>query len=198
MSNTGSASPPDEPAGERPPASTPPPQPPAYPSYPQIPGYAETQSGQSGPPATPPQEVDWASKILYGLAGLGIINTLISFTMKDEIRDIVRDENPDYSADKIDSTVNGILGFAVVFGIVFALIYVLLARKILQGRRWARVAATILLVLNALNLAGLSRPQPGVLRLLSAIAGLAAVAALVFLWRQPSKEFFRAQGQAYG
>ena len=118
--------------------------------------------------------------------------------MTDEIRDIVRDENPDYSADKVDSAVNGILGFAVVFGIVFALIYVLLGRKVLQGRRWARVVATILLAINALNLAGISRPQPGVLRLLSAIAGLAAIAALVFLWRQPSKDFFRAQGKAYG
>lgn len=195
MSDTGSASPPDEPSGDRPPGSTPPQQPPAYPSYPQMPGYAEKPSG---PPTAPPREVDWASKILFGLAGLGIVNTLLSFTMKDEIRDIVRDENPDYSADKLDSAVNGILGFAVVFGIVFALIYVLLGRKILQGRRWARVVATILLVLNALNLAGLSRPQPGVLRVLSAIAGLAAVAALVFLWRQPSKDFFRAQGQAYG
>ena len=85
-----------------------------------MPGYAETPSG---PPGTPPREVDWASKILFGLAGLGIINTIVSFTMTDEIRDIVRDENPDYSADKVDSAVNGILGFAVVFGIVFALIY---------------------------------------------------------------------------
>jgi cytochrome c biogenesis protein CcdA len=160
-----------------------------------MPGYA---GAPSGTPATPPQEVGWASKILFGLAGLGIINTLVSFTMRDEIRDIVRDENPSYSGDEVDSAVNGILGFAVVFGIVFALIYVLLARKVLQGRRWARVVATILLALNALNLAGLSRPQPGVLRVLSAIAGLAAVAALVFLWRQPSKDFFRAQGQAYG
>jgi uncharacterized membrane protein (UPF0136 family) len=195
MSDTGSASPPDEPSGDRPPGSTPPQQPPAYPSYPQMPGYAEKPSG---PSPTPPREVDWASKILFGLAGLGIVNTLLSFTMKDEIRDIVRDENPDYSADRVDSAVNGILGFAVVFGIVFALIYVLLGRKVLQGRRWARVVATILLVINALNLAGLSRPQPGALRVLSAIAGLAAIAALVFLWRQPSKDFFRARGQTYG
>jgi hypothetical protein len=195
MSDTGSASPPDEPSGDRPPGSTPPQQPPAYPSYPQMPGYAETPSG---PPGTPPREVDWASKILYGLAGLGIIYTLVSFMTKDEIRDIVRDENSDYSADKVDSVVNGMLSFSVVFGVVTALIYVSLGRKILQGRRWARVVATILLVLNALSLTGISRPQPGALRVLSAIAGLAAIAALVFLWRQPSKDFFRAQGKAYG
>lgn len=195
MSDTGSALPPDEPSSDRPPGS-PPPQPPAYPSYPQMPGYAGTPSGP--PPSTPPREVDLASKILFGLAGLGIINTLLSFTMKDEIRDIVRDENPSYSTDELDSAVNAILGFAVVFGIVFALIYVLLGRKVLQGRRWARVVATILLAINALNLAGISRPQPGILRLLTAIAGIAAIAALVFLWRQPSKDFFRAQGQAFG
>ena len=195
MSDTGSAPPPNEPSGDRPAGSTPPQQPPAYPSYPQMPGYAETASS---PPAAPPQEVDWASKILFGLAGLGIINTILSFTMKDEIRDIVRDENPNDSAEKIDSTVNGILGFSVVFGIVFALIYVLLGRKVLQGRRWARGVATFLLVVNALNLTGISRPQPGVIRVLSAIAGLAAIAALVFLWRQPSKDFFRSQREAHG
>ena len=194
MSDTGSAPPPDEPSSDRPPGSSPP-QPPAYPSYPEMPGYAATPSGA---PSTPPREVDLVSKILFGLAGLGIVNTLLSFTMKDEIRDIVRDENPNYSTDELDSAVNTILGFAVVFGIVFALIYVLLGRKVLQGRRWARVVATILLVINALNLVGISRPQPGVLRLVSAVAGIAAIAALIFLWRQPSKDYFRAQGQAFG
>jgi uncharacterized membrane protein (UPF0136 family) len=194
MTETGSTSPFEEPPGNRPPAqpAQQPQQsePPSYPSYPQMPGYAETPTE---PPPTPPQDVDRASKILYGLAGLGILNTLLSFTMKAQIRDAIRDRYPDYTADELDSTVNAFLGIAVVVGIVFALIYVLLARKVLQGRNWARIVATILLAFNALNLLSVGQPQPALLRALGVIAALAAIAALVFLWRRQASEFFSAQ-----
>jgi uncharacterized membrane protein (UPF0136 family) len=196
MTDTGPTSPFDEPPTNRPPTQPAQPeqpqQPPSYPSYPQMPGYAE---GPTEPPPTPPQDVDRASKILYGLAGLGILNTLLSFTMRDQIRDAIADRYPDYTADELDSTVNAFLAIAVVVGIVFALIYILLARKILQGRSWARIVATILLALNALNLLSVGQPQPAVLRALGVIAALVAIAALVFLWRRPASEFFAAHAR---
>jgi hypothetical protein len=189
MTDTGSTSPFDEPSGDRPAGSpTPPPQqPPAYPSYPPMPGYAE---GPSGPPPKAPKEIDWASKILYGIGAIGILNTILAFTMRDELRKDVVDRYPDYTPDEVDTAVNVGLGFAVVFGVLFALVYFLLARKILQGRGWARIVATILLALNVLGLLTGSQNNPAVLQVLAVISGLAAVAALLFLWRKPASDFF--------
>jgi hypothetical protein len=52
--------------------------------------------------------------------------------------------------------------------------------------------ATILLALNVLGLLGGSQNNPAVLQGIGVVTGLAAVAALLFLWRRPASEFFAA------
>lgn len=157
--------------------------------YPQMPEFAA--AGPSGPPPAPPNDLNLVARLLYVMAGLGVINVVLTFAMRSDIEDAVIDRSPDLTPDEVDSAVNFILVVGVILGLVFAAVYLLLARKILQGAGWARIVATILLalaILGGITSGGQAIPAVGVV--LSVISAVVAVVTLFLLWRRPASDYF--------
>ena len=168
-----------------------PPEEAGQPAYGQMPGYAE--SGPTGPPPAPPNDLNIAARLLYVIAGIGVLSTLLMFLMQDDLEEVILDRDPDLTPDELDAAVNGALVIGVIVGLVFAIIYVLLARKILQGAGWARIVATILLALAILGgVTSGAQTLPTISVILSIISAVVAVFALFMLWRRSSSDYFSA------
>lgn len=193
MTNT----PPDQPeqpfGADQPPY--PGPQDPAagFGAYPTGPAGAPRQA----PPApAQPSSIVTAVKLMYAGAALSVLSLVYSFAtignLKDDIRAELQKNDANVSQSTIDAAYSITIVFAVIFGLIGALLWVWMAWKNGQGRKWARVVATVLGVFNVLgllfSLAG-GNAEP-ISLILSALSCALAVTILVLLYKKESTAFY--------
>ena len=175
---------------------------PAYPG-PQDPnagfGAYPTGPGQGGQrPAAPaqPASIATAVKLMYAGAVLSVLSLIYSFStlgnLKDDIRVELEKNDASVSQSTIDAAYSVTIVIAVIFGLIGALLWVWMAWKNGQGRKWARVVAT---VLAAFNLVGLLFSVAGgnaetISLIASAISCVLAVCILVLLYKKESTAFY--------
>ncbi len=134
--------------------------------------------------------------VLYAIVGLSVLNALVSpfLDRGDALRDAPS------TADGVEVSLGVGLALLVVFvllGLGFLLLYVLCARKMLEGRNWARLTATVLVGLGVLfasiNIVASSYTT---IRLVTLVIGVVLGVAFLFLaWQRPSNEFFATAGR---
>lgn len=161
-------------------------------SFPTGPG----RSGQAPPAPAQPASIATAVKLMYAGAVLSALSLIYSFAtmgdLKDDIRTELEKNDASVSQSTIDAAYSVTIVIAVVFGLIGALLWVWMAWKNGQGRKWARVVATVLGVFNVLALlfslvGGNAEP---VSLVLSAISCVLAVAILVLLYKKESTAFY--------
>lgn len=105
-------------------------------------------------------------------------------------------EKPDLAGSDLDFATNAVLVAAAAVHALYAVAAIWLARKVLRGRRWARIALTVLMVLASIN--SLYSAEAGPEYYVWVIAGdLLHVAVLALLWiPRPVRDFFAAQRRA--
>jgi hypothetical protein len=164
-------------------------------AYPTTPGGQPPQ--RQAPPAQP-GSIALAVKLMYAGAVLSVLSLIYSFTtlggLKDDIRDELMKKDASVSQSTVDSVYAVTIVVAVIFGLLGALLWVWMAWKNGQGRKWARVVAT---VLGAFNLLGLLFTASGssaetVTVISSIISVVLAVVILVLLWKKESSAFYEA------
>lgn len=172
-------------------------QPPSYGSMPPPPaGYPDGGSA----PAAPPTNVQRAATCLYGLAGLQVVGLLLSIFTTDSARDAIRETDPSLTESEVSTLVTVGLVVSALVSLAFAGLFVLCARKVLAGRNWARITATVLtgllVLLGALGLAGgaLVGGAESITVVLTVISVALAFAFLVLAWTRPANSFFAAAG----
>lgn len=146
------------------------------------------------PRAAEPQEVKQAATALYVIAAVQVISLLLTLTQLDTIEDEIRAADPGVTESELQVGVTIGIVIAVVLTLVFVGLPILAAIKSRQGRNWARILGTVLAAIaGVLALFGLA--SGGITTILNAVTVLAAIAAIVLLWRKPSSEFFAAAGR---
>ncbi|WP_456696583.1 hypothetical protein [Aeromicrobium sp. P5_D10] len=169
------------------------------------PAYPGESAGHGSYPASPapapvdqPGSIATACKLMLVGAGLSVLTLVFSLAtmgdLKDEIRDKMVKDDPDVSQSTIDAAYAIGIGFAVVFGLLGALLWVWMAWKNGQGRKWARVVASVLGGLNVVGaLFTISAGNAGTLTVVSTLVSLVlAVVILVLLWKPESTRFYDA------
>jgi hypothetical protein len=136
---------------------------------------------------------------MYAGAALSLVGLLLTPMTADAIRTQIEDAMAGQDATMTPSQIDGFVTFAIALGVVFGLLgvglWLLMAWANGKGRSWARIVATVLFALNAVSLLT-SLPQLGSAPLpvaLSALTVLVGGAAVYFLWRKESSDWFRAQ-----
>jgi len=206
MSSTGPWPPPHDPSD---------PETGAQPSYESYPSSDATSSGQPyyqpfpapGPyqPAPPPQQPDsirTAVRLMWAGAALSVVSLVTTLatlgSLKSKLRQQVLDADSTVTPQDFENVYHATIAITVFFSFIAVALWLWMAWKNGQGRRWARIVATVLGGLNLLAsfytlTSGTSVAISMILTLLNLV--LAAV-ILFLLWRKESSAFYAASRAA--
>ena len=208
---TSSTPPPPDPGDEQqppPPAPGTEQQPPlpgsAYPSYPAPDGGMPVYPQGSEPAAqqmAPPKSILTAVKLMWAgavLSAIGLVVGLVTLgSLKDNIRDQLAKNNKTYTQSDINTAYNITIASIIVIGVLGIGLWLWMAWANGNGRKWARVVATVLGVVNVLlTLVSLAQSQATAGSvILSVISAVLAIVILVLLWRKESSSYYLARSQ---
>lgn len=167
-----------------------------YPSFPEDSARAD-QAGNNTTMEQPPsiKSAVMLMRVGAAISAIGIIIGLITLnTFKDQLREQMEKDSPDLSESDFDTAFQvGVVLFVIV-GLIAIALWLWMASANGKGKKWARIVATVLGVINVLYfLYGMTAGNQTVLSIVIAAASvLVGVAALVFMYRQDATQFYNA------
>lgn len=153
-----------------------------------------TSGGQGAVADKPqaPQSVLNAVKLMYAGAVVSGISVILQFNTIAVARSTLRKEHPNYTAAHVHQLVVVAVTQVTFVGVISIGLWIVMARTNLAGRGWARMAASVLFALNTINLIESVRVYGvQISQIPNALIWLIGLAAVVFLWRQESSDFFQ-------
>jgi hypothetical protein len=166
----------------------------AMPAQPPWDGEDSAHPAAGGAPAS----VVRAAWSLYGLAALQIFGMATALLAPDSAREAIRQTDPELTEAEVSTLFTIGLVFTIVVAAVFAGVYLLCARKVLAGRSWARVVASVLtglvIVLDVLSLArgALTDSGDAFTPAITVVGLVLAAAVLAMAWSPTSNTYFTA------
>jgi cytochrome c biogenesis protein CcdA len=140
-----------------------------------------------------PKEVRRAALCLCAFAILNLIVVTLMVSNQSELADTLREANPEFSFRDVEAYASGMLIGGVLVYLCFAVVSIWLALMVGEGRNWARVAVTGLLIVNLLISVFLfAAPFAGLpQRIVHVISALLKLFAIGMLWLpESSREYF--------
>src|ERR1700733_3481217 len=149
---------------------------------------------QSQSPATAPQSVLRAVKVMYVGLAASLIGIVIDMTTLSSTRSAILKRNPSYTAAQLNSAEHLQIGFFIAGGIIGAALWLWMAQSCRAGKGWARVVSTVFFGIDTLTvLVGAAGVQGGGLsRIYGIIVWVIGLIAIIFLWQRSSSDYFRA------
>jgi len=158
---------------------------------------------------SPPRTVILAFGAMVANVALSVVNAVMLWAFSDYLRgqfikannklkDTDKNKDKDYTLKEVNHDVHSFLTSHLVQAAVFGLAMVLFAVNFRRGKGWARWFTIGLLVVpvlptaSAWQLAGLGGNGPGLVRVMSALLGLTALAVVVLLMVPESARYFAA------
>jgi hypothetical protein len=158
---------------------------------------------------SPPRTVILAFGAMVANVALSVVNAVMlwGFTdylrgqfikANDKLKDTDKNKDKNYTLKEVNHDVHSFLTSHLVQAAVFGLAMVLFAVNFRRGKGWARWFTIGLLVVpvlptaSAWQLAGLGGDGPGLVRSMSALLGLTALAVIVLLMVPESARYFAA------
>ncbi len=174
---------------------------PAYASYPRADDTMATFSGaedQPGAQVDQPTSIRTAVRLMWAGAALSVVSLLVGLlslgSIKNNIRDSL-DDNGSYTQSDLDTAYHVAVVTLIVVGIVGIAVWLWMARANGEGRRAARIIASVLGGLNILSfLLMLAQGQATSIEVLfQAVSVVLAISILFLLWRRESTDFYNAR-----
>lgn len=166
-----------------------------YPSFPEESARAD-QAGHNTSMEQPPsiKTAVLLMRVGAAISALSIIVTLIELgAIKDQTEENLRTAG-NFTQDQVDSAFQVFVGSAIVGGLIGIALWLWMASANGKGKKWARIVATVLGVINVLFfLYGVTAGTSPILSLLVGAASvLVGIAALVFMYRSDATQFYNA------
>jgi hypothetical protein len=159
-----------------------------YQQYPGGPGSAEPAAG----PASAPQSVIRAARVMYVGAAASLVGIVIDFFLRHSIRTAIIQHNTKLTAAQVNDTYHTELVVLVVVGLIGAGLWLWMARSCLAGKSWARITSTVFFAIATIDaLAGAAMANGGSTRFYGFIVWIIGLVAIVFLWQRSSSDYFR-------
>jgi len=143
--------------------------------------------------AAPPPSVRTARALLLVSVGFGLLSLILTIAFKDDLIDRYLEDRSD--GVRADELVPSFVPIAVISFVVFGALMLLLISFLTKGANWARIVVTLLGALNVLGtLLSLGQDQPFAFSLIGLVQTALLVAAIAFLYRRDSNEYYRWRG----
>lgn len=187
--------------------STPPPPPEGsgsgqFPSMGSMGSMPEYQP-QQGQPVSRPASIAMAVKLMYVGAGLSLVSAISILFLRDTFRTAVEKaastRTPPMTSAQIDTAVNVGIGAAVASGLLGAGLWIWMAYANGNGRKWARIVATVFFGLSVLStLSSVAQHGPAVSLALSVVTLLLGAYIIFLLYRPESSDYYTARSAPRG
>ena len=149
-------------------------------------GYPAPQRGER------PSSVENAVRLMFGVAALSLISTIVAFATKSDLKKRIEQANPDVSSSRLDSLLNTAFTIGLLIGVVFLVLYILLAFQVRAGKNWARIVTWVFAGLGVLGtLSVLSGTETPLSRVFSLISGVLDIVIIVLLAQGSSGRYFK-------
>ncbi|MDQ2959331.1 MAG: hypothetical protein M3Y42_20520, partial [Actinomycetota bacterium] len=144
-----------------------------------------------------PRLVDYALYALVARCVFALAGSFALFGARPEVTASLAKLHPDWSASKLhDNVTSGLKANLVATAVTIVLVLVI-AKFIRDGRNWARwlyLVTAFLVTRDALQVTAFFQYHSVLLRLVSGLTGVSAVAAIVLMFLPSSSHFFRRPG----
>jgi len=154
-------------------------------SYPGAAQRPETQR-----PAVP-ASVRRAVKVMYAGAVVCVIHAIVYLVTAADAKAAVAQKYQHLSAGGVNTVTHIIVIAGIVGSLIGAVLFAWIARSCRDGKNWARVTGTVVLVIAALGaLRDLTQAETAVNLAFIFAECLIGLAAVVLLWRRDSNGYF--------
>jgi hypothetical protein len=160
--------------------------------YQRFPGDGASPSGPPTAPATMPQSVQRAVRVMYAGAAASLIGIAVDLTALSAIRSAITKRSATMTAAQVSTAVHVEVGFLIAGGLIGAALWLWMAQSCKAGKGWARIVSTVFFGIDTLSAlasvgTGLGGGATGVYGLVVWVIGLVAV---ILLWQRPSSGYF--------
>jgi FtsH-binding integral membrane protein len=176
-----------------------------YQPYPEDSARQEHEAQLQAASMERPPSIVNAVRLMWVGAGLAALYLVISLIMlgslKDDIRDELRRQGEEITQSKVDTAFNVAVISFIVFGLLGIALWAWMALMNSQGKRWARILATVLgalnIVINLLSLLGASAGTDtnAIGTTFTILNLIVAIAALVFMYRKDASAYYAAMSR---
>ena len=161
--------------------------------YQRYPGDA-AQSREPSPPATVPQSVLRAVRVMYVGLAASLLGIVVDLTTLSAARSEILKRNPGYTAVQLNNAEHLEIGLFIAGGLIGAALWLWMAQSCRAGKSWARVVSTVFFGIDTLSvLVGATAVQGGGLsRIYGFVVWAIGLIAIILLWQRASSAYFRA------
>jgi hypothetical protein len=161
--------------------------------YQRYPGDA-AQSREPSPPATVPQSVLRAVRVMYVGLAASLLGIVVDLTTLSATRSEILKRNPGYTAVQLNNAEHLEIGLFIAGGLIGAALWLWMAQSCRAGKSWARVVSTVFFGIDTLSvLVGATAVQGGGLsRIYGFVVWAIGLIAIILLWQRASSAYFRA------
>ena len=160
--------------------------------YQPYPGGAQSPEQQA--PASAPQSVLRAVKVMYVGLAASLVGIIVDMTTLSSTRSAILKRNPGYTATQLNNAEHLQIGLFIAGGLIGAALWLWMAQSCRAGKGWARVVSTVFFGIDTVSvLVGAAGVQGGGLsRIYGILVWVIGLIAIVLLWQRSSSEYFRA------
>jgi uncharacterized membrane protein (DUF2068 family) len=161
----------------------------------------QSMPGSAPPPAAEvaqPAPIAMAVKLMYVGAALSLLGIIATVFQRDSIRSAVEKasstSNPPMTPSQIDTAVGVGVASAVIVGLIGVGLWLWMAWANGNGKKWARIVATVFFGLFVLSTLASLVQHPPALSLIASIVTLVLGGYIIYLlYRPESGEYYQAK-----
>jgi hypothetical protein len=160
--------------------------------YQPYPGGAQSPEQQT--PASAPQSVLRAVKVMYVGLAASLVGIIVDMTTLSSTRSAILQRNPSYTSTQLNNAEHLQIGLFIAGGLIGAALWLWMAQSCRAGKGWARVVSTVFFGIDTLSvLVGSAAAQGGGLsRIYGILVWVIGLIAIILLWQRSSSDYFRA------
>jgi hypothetical protein len=159
--------------------------------YQRFPGDSASPAGPPAAPATMPQSVQRAVRVMYVGAAASLIGIAVDLTALSAIRSAITRRSTTMTAAQVNTAVHVEVGFLIAGGLIGAALWLWMAQSCKAGKGWARIVSTVLFGIDTLSvLASLGVLGGGATRIYGLVVWVIGLVAIILLWQRPSSGYF--------
>ena len=161
--------------------------------YKRYPGDG-VQPRQPAPPASVPQSVLRAVRVMYVGLAASVLGIVVDMTTLSATRSEILKRNPSYTVAQLNSAEHLEIGLFIASGLIGAALWLWMAQSCRAGKGWARIVSTVLFAIDTLAvlITNAGTAGGGLTRAYGLVVWVVGLIAIILLWQRASSGYFRS------
>jgi hypothetical protein len=140
----------------------------------------------------PPPSIVKAVKTMQAGMAASLVGIVLNLATVGSVKSTIRHLEPHATAAQITMDQRMLIGESIAAGLIGAALWLWMAQSCRAGKAWARTFSTVLFgIYTIAQIASVAIGSGGVGEIYNVVVWAIGLIAIIFLWQQPSTEYFR-------